>query len=220
MRRWLLRAVARLLPSADREFLLGDFEERSALRHRHRFWSVTLADWRDLAMLLWHCTRFRRPPAIRSDPAQRGDSQMRSLTGDFRFALRSIVRQPLYAAIAVLSLAVAIGANGLVFGLVDNLVLNPFRFPEADRLVSVGSAFPRLNIDEGFVEQHSPLEIDDMRRASSLANVAAFDLGNRAVSNGAEAQRVFTALLLDDPLPAMGQPPVLGRGFSGCDQRT
>lgn len=139
---------------------------------------------------------------------------MRSLISDLRYAMRSVGRQPLYAAVAVLSLAVAIGANGLVFGLVDNLVLNPFRFPEPDRLVSIGSAFPRLNIDEGFVEQHSPLEIDDMRRASSLMHVAAFDLGNRAVSNGTDAQRVFTALLLDDPLPAMGQPPVLGRGFS------
>jgi len=139
---------------------------------------------------------------------------MRLLWFDSRLALRQLAREPLYAAIGALSLAIAIGANGLVFGLVDNLVLNPFQFPEVDRIVSVGSAFPRLNVDEGFIEQHSPVEIDDFRRASTLEHIAAFDLGNRAVSNGTTTERVFTVLALDDPLPAMGQPAELGRGFS------
>jgi hypothetical protein len=78
----------------------------------------------------------------------------------------------------------------------------------------VGSAFPRLGDAEGFIEAHSPAEIDDFRRAASLTQVAAFDLGNRAVTNGASSERVFTALLLDDPIPALGIPPALGRGFT------
>jgi len=139
---------------------------------------------------------------------------MRQTVTDLGYAVRMLIHQPFYAAVAALSLAIAVGANGLVFGLVDNLVLNPFQFPDSERLVSIGSAFPRLNAEEGFIEQHSPAEIDDFRRASSLVNLAAFDLGNRAVSNGATAERVFTVLALDDPLPAMGQPAALGRGFT------
>jgi hypothetical protein len=136
---------------------------------------------------------------------------MRHLFADARFAVRLLARQPAYAAIAVLSLALAIGANGIVYGLVDGLVLRPFPFPDADRLVSVGSTFPKLEGEEGFIEQHSTLEIEDLRQARSLRHVTSFDLGNRAVSNGTDSTRVFTALVLDDPLPALGLPPALGR---------
>jgi putative ABC transport system permease protein len=139
---------------------------------------------------------------------------MRLLASDLRLALRQMGRQPSYTAIAVLSMAVAIGANGLVYGLVDNLVFNPFNFPDPGRLVSVSNAFPRINRDEGFIERHSPAEVEDIARASSLTAVGSFDLGNRAISNGSAADRVFTALILDDPLPAMARPPIHGRGFT------
>jgi len=139
---------------------------------------------------------------------------MRSTMQDLRYALRLLSRQRAYAAVAVLSLALAIGANGLVYGMVDSFVLNPFRFPDPDRLVSIGSAFPRLAEPEGFIEQHSTHEIQDFRTLETLDRLAAFDIGNRAISNGATAERKLTALLLDDPFPALGRPPALGRGFT------
>jgi predicted permease len=207
---WLIEAVVR--PPA-REFLLGDLDEQFARRaaghpRRARRWY-----WREAVRAVWHLRggRARRPASLRTPP---GDSLMRQIAADLRYVVRLLGRQPFYAVMATLSLAIAVGANGLVFGLVDNLVLNPFRFPDPGRLVSIGSTFPRLNTDEGFIEQHSPAEIGDFRRAATLTHVAAFDLGNRAVSNGATAERVFTVLAVDDPLPAMGQPPIHGRGFS------
>ncbi len=207
---WLIEAT---VAEPAREFLLGDLDEQFGRlapgdgRRASRWY------WRQALSAAWHVgVRGRRNP--RNPHRRPGDSPMRQMLSDVRFALRLLVRQPLYAAVATVSLTIAIAANGLVFGLVDNLVLNPFQFPDAGRLVSVGSTFPRLDAGEGFIEQHSPAEIDDFRRASTLRDVAAFDLGNRAVSNGSAAERVFTVLALDDPLPAMGQPPVHGRGFS------
>ena len=208
----LARAIAaRGVPPAAREFLLGDLEEQFGRRAsrdgltRARAWY-----WRQALGLIRHAYRPRRVASA----AVKGDSTVRHLLTDLRVALRLLRRQPSYAAVAVLSLTLAIAANGLVYSLVDSFVLNPFPFPDSGRLVSMGSTFPKLGSDEGFIEQHSTLEIEDVRHAGTLRHVAAFDLGNRAVSNGTESSRVFTALLLDDPLPALGLPPHLGRGFT------
>ncbi|HUF46978.1 MAG TPA: ADOP family duplicated permease [Vicinamibacterales bacterium] len=207
---WLL---ARTLGWSRHEFLLGDLDEEFMRRAgrapvRARLWYT-----RQAFLAVWH-VGFRARHRGAAHPVRQGDSMARQIRADVRYALRLLVRQPFYSAVAVSSLALAVAANGLVFGLVDNLVLNPFSFPDGDRLVSVGSTFPRLSADEGFIEQHSPAEIDDMRRADSLVHVAAFDLGNRAVSTPTSAENAFTALIVDDPLPAMGQPPALGRGFT------
>jgi putative ABC transport system permease protein len=207
------RLLERTVPEQAREFLLGDLREQFSHRAASGVGRARRWYWRQALGAVWHLARSRRHAA--SNPhTQPGDSEMRQTVTDLGYALRILVRQPFYAAVAALSLAIAIGANGLVFGLVDNLVLNPFQFPNAGTLVSIGSTFPRLNADEGFIEQHSPAEIEDFRRASSLVNLAAFDLGNRAVSNGVTSERVFTVLAVDDPLPAMGQPAALGRGFA------
>ena len=192
----------------DWEFLIGDLaESRAARRRAGAGWRADLwfaRQW--IAAFITH--RLRRTPA-----ADR--TLMRHLMQDIRFAGRLFAANRMFTAIAVLSLAVAIGANALVYGVVDALILNPFPFADSDRLVSVGSSYPKLDDDEGFVERHSPAEIDDFRTARSLTNVTAFDLGNRSVSNGdALAERYFTALVLDDPFPALRQTPVLGRGFT------
>lgn len=203
-----------LLAESERECLMGDLAEQFAdARRRHGGWGAWWRYWRQTLQAIWYLgARVRHRPS--SPRVRQGDSMVHRLLADVRFAFRLLLRQPAYTAVAVLSLTIAIGANGLVFGLADDLVFNPFHFPDADRLVSIGSTFPRLHGDEGFIEQHSPAEVDDFRRVAALRDVAAFDLGNRAVSNGSTAERVFTVLALDDPLPAMGQPPELGRGFT------
>ena len=139
---------------------------------------------------------------------------MDTLLQDVRYALRQFARRPGFTAIAVLSLAIGIGGNSLIYGLVDGLVLHPFPYPDPDRLVAVGLTFPKLSSDTTYVETMSPAEYADIRRSRAFSHLAAFDLGNRNISGGDVPERVFTALLLDDPLPVLGMPPALGRGFT------
>ena len=139
---------------------------------------------------------------------------MDTLLQDVRYALRSFVRRPGFTAIAVLSLALGIGGNTLIYGLVDGLVLNPFTYPEPDRLVSVGVTFPKLSSDTTYVEALSPAEYADIREARAFSSVAAFDLGNRNISGGDVPERVFTGLLLDDLFPVLNMKPAVGRGFT------
>ena len=139
---------------------------------------------------------------------------MDTILQDVWYALRQFGRRPGFAAVAVLSLAMAIGANSLIYGLVEGLVLRPFPYPDPDRLVAVGVGFPRMSGDTNYVEVLSPAEYADIRAVSSFASAAAFDLGNRNISGGDVPERVFTALLLDDLFPVIGMPPQLGRGFT------
>jgi putative ABC transport system permease protein len=139
---------------------------------------------------------------------------MDTLLQDVRYALRSFARRPGFTAVGLLSLALGIGANSLIYGLVDGFVLRPFSYPDPERLVVVGVSFPKLSADVAYVEALSPAEYADIRGARAFARTAAFDLGNRNISGGDVPERVFTALLLDDLFPVIGMKAALGRGFT------
>jgi len=139
---------------------------------------------------------------------------MDTLLQDLRYAFRQYVRRPGFTAIAVLSLALAIGGNSLIYGMLDGFVFHPFPYPEPDRLVAVGVTFPKLSSDTNYVEVLSPVEYLDIRQTRSFGAAGAFDLGNRNLTGGDVPERVFTALVLDDLFPVIGLAPTLGRGFS------
>jgi predicted permease len=139
---------------------------------------------------------------------------MDTIIQDISYALRQFVRRPGFAAVGILSLGLAIGANSLIYGLVQGFVLHPFPYPDPDRLVAVGVGFPRISNDTRYVEALSPAEYADIKGLRSFGPAAAFDLGNRNISGGDVPERVFTALLLDDLFPVIGMAPQLGRGFT------
>jgi hypothetical protein len=175
---WLL---ARTVPSRDRDALLGDmaeeFNERAAVStraarawYRRQVWSslvINLARWRPT------------PGALR----RRGDGMVRSLAGDLRFAARTLGRNGWFAAAVIGTLALGIGASTVVFSLVDVMVLHPFPYPEPDRLVTIGSEFPKLGRELSFFENLSPAEFEDLARDSrALRDVVAWDMGHRQVA--------------------------------------
>jgi putative ABC transport system permease protein len=150
------------------------------------------------------------PPRL---PSSAKRTAMDTFIGDLRYAVRQLIRRPGFAAIAVLSLGLAIGANSLIYGLLDGLVLRPFPYPDPDRLVAVGVSFPKVSADTSYIETLSPAEYLDIRKVRSFSHVASYDLGNRNIVGGDAPERVFTALVLDDLFPVIGLAPALGRGF-------
>jgi hypothetical protein len=145
---------------------------------------------------------------------QRRRGFMETLLQDVRYAARQFVRRPGFTAIAVLSLALAIGGNTLIYGVLDGFVFHPFPYPEPHRLVAIGATFPKVSSDTTYIEALSVPEYEDVRRSRSFSHIAGFDLGNRNVSGGDVPERVFTALLLDDLFPVVGMRPAMGRGFT------
>ena len=142
---------------------------------------------------------------------------METIVQDVRYAFRQFVHRPGFTAIAVLSLGLAIGGNSLIYGLVDGFVFRPFPFPDPDRLVAVGVAFPKVSSEVDYIETLSPPEYLDIRSAKSFAHVGSFDLGNRNITGGDVPERVFTAVLLDDLFSVIGMAPALGRGFTASE---
>jgi putative ABC transport system permease protein len=139
---------------------------------------------------------------------------MGNLVQDIRYAIRSLARVPGFSLTVIASLALGIGANTLVYSLVDSLVLRPFAFPEAHRLVAVGVRFADSD-NRNFIETISAPEYEDIRTTSrSLERLFAFDLGNRNISGGDQPERVFTAFVWGDPFATVGLRPHLGRGFT------
>jgi predicted permease len=205
--------------------LLAAFDDES-FDVRHAGMAGRLRMWRYLSGDLLASASRRRYAALAGTlrrAAGRGEPQlprqqrrrfMETLAQDIRYAFRQFVRRPGFAAVAILSLALAIGGNSLIFGLLDGFVFHPFPYPEPDRFVSVGVTFPKISSETTYVEALSPAEYADIKGRSSFTSLAAFDLGNRNVSGGDVPERVFTALLLDDLFPVIGMRPALGRGFS------
>jgi predicted permease len=136
-------------------------------------------------------------------------------------ALRSTARHPAFTSVVVLTLGAGIGANTTIFSAVHGLVLRPFPFPEPDRIVGVGTAYPRLGIELTFFEHLSPAEYLDVRNdVAALENVVAWDMGNRQIAGEGPPQNVFTGFWWGDALRTLGMDAHLGRGFTDEESRT
>lgn len=146
---------------------------------------------------------------------------MDAFVQDLQFALRTLRRAPGFAAVIVISLALGIGANTLVYSALDGLVLHPFAFPDPNRLVAVGVTYPKISAERSFIETLSPPEYVDIQGGTpSLERVSAYDLGNRSISGGDHPERVFTAFVWGDPLSTIGLSPFLGRSFRAEETTT
>ena len=111
-----------------------------------------------------------------------------NLLSHVQYAGRVLKRAPGFTLIATLTLALGIGANTVVFSIVDSTVLNPFPFPDPKSLVGVGPAFPRLGQELSYFEALSPAEYEDIRTQSrSLEGVVAWDMGNRQLATENDA---------------------------------
>jgi putative ABC transport system permease protein len=133
--------------------------------------------------------------------------------------LRTFRRTPLFTGLIVATLAVGIGATTLVFSIADGLVLNPFPYPEPNRLVGVGSAYPKLNAELGFWEVLSPPEyLDIANQSRTLTDVVAWDMGNRQIDE-LGTENVFSAFWWGDVLPTLRMTPAAGRGFLSDEVR-
>ena len=213
--RYLLRAYPRWFRERYEADLVAAFAaERAGYRGWFapmRFWMFIVLDLSISACRIRLVSGRRMPQPIDSPPRR---SAMEALAQDLRHAFRQLLRRPGFTAVAVLSLALGIGGNAIIFAFFDGFVLHPFAYPEPDRVVAIGSTFPRMSSEERFIEAISIPEYVDIQSARSIRSIAAFDGGNRNISGGDRPERVVTMLALTDLFGPFGLQPALGRGFT------
>src|ERR671919_1413606 len=94
---------------------------------------------------------------------------------DVRYAFRALRRQPGFAIITVLTLALGIGANTAIFSVVNGVLLRPLEYPDPDRLVFITSRFPQLGFDQFWVDTGE--YVDFRNHNKSFASVGAYSIG-------------------------------------------
>ncbi|BDU74710.1 ABC transporter permease [Mesoterricola silvestris] len=135
---------------------------------------------------------------------------MNRLAFNLKWALRSLAGTPAFTAMAVLILALGIGANAAIFALVDRALLRPLDYPHAGRLVSMWET----HASDGSIASVSPANFADWQReARGFDSLAAVCNTAVNVTGGAEPVRAYGLRATWTLFQVLGVPPALGRGF-------
>ena len=140
---------------------------------------------------------------------------MSTLLQDIRFSIRMLVKNPGFAAIAILTLALGIGANTALFSVVNGVLLNPLAYPHSEQLVTVYGKTP------GFARAPiSYLNFLDWQRATrTFSSMALYRNEPYNLTGTGEAELVGGSMISADFFPTLGVTPVLGRNFRTDDDR-
>jgi len=136
---------------------------------------------------------------------------MENLSGDIRFAVRSLLKRPGFTLIAVVTLALGIGANTAIFSAINALLLKPLPFPELDRVVAIWDKQPSRGVLHNEVAMANYL--DWQAQNKSFEQLAIYRWWNANLTGGDSPERVQGFLVSANFLDAIGVKPIMGRNF-------
>ena len=132
---------------------------------------------------------------------------------DLRYAVRVLAKSPGFAAIAVLTLALGIGANTALFSVVNGVLLNPLPYPRPDRLTALYSHTKQFE----FSSISYPNFLDWQRDNRSFSELAAYRSDDFNMTGKGEPERLRAEMVSADFFPVLGVQPVVGRVIDGKD---
>ena len=150
---------------------------------------------------------------------QRSTRPLEDLARDAAYALRGLRRSPGFAAVAVLTLGLGIGATAAIFSVVRGVLLRPLPYAEPEQLVTLWTRFlPVSGLDFPQFWVSAPEYLDYRESNRSLSHVAALStLGVTLTGTNAEPQRVSGALVTGDFFRTLGVEAALGRALAPAD---
>jgi putative ABC transport system permease protein len=178
---------------------------------------LALAEFRSGNVLAQYMAPLRQahvPPSI--TPGVQTGHALTDLTQDLRYTVRVFWKQPGFAAVAVLTLALGIGATTAIFSVIYGVLLKPLPFAEPDRLVGMWHTAPELGLD---LFNQSPATYftyrDENRVFEDVGMWAPFP--DVSLTGRGEPERVQALYVTDGTLPILKVQPLLGRLFSKAD---
>ena len=146
---------------------------------------------------------------------RRGFPFVESVLQDIRFGLRMLRKSPGFTAVAVLTLALGIGANTAIFSVVDAVLIRPLPFQRPSEIVSLHEGLPKMGYSKmGF----SPPDLLVFARAQkSFTDLGFFQDQHVDISSQGEPARVTAARVSSSLFPMLGAQPILGRAFTPAE---
>jgi putative ABC transport system permease protein len=138
-----------------------------------------------------------------------------TLLQDVRYSLRTLARQPGFAVVTVLTLALGIGANTAIFGIVNGVLLRPLPYRDADSVVLLWSHW--TNWAKTWVSE--PELADYRSQAQTLEHVSGFTTDSFNLTGSGEPVRVRAAQVQASLFAALGVQPIAGRVFAADEDR-
>jgi predicted permease len=143
-----------------------------------------------------------------------------SLRDDTRYALRALVRSPLFTITALLTLAIGCGANTAVFSVIDGVLLKPLPYPNPEELVAVwhdAPGAPGIADVSGALRMSPSMLVTYQDENRSFEKIGMWVSGTASVTGIGEPEQVASVALLGDVLQALEVPPLLGRWLDASD---
>ena len=198
--RWF-RRLLRLLPFDMRSDYGADMEQ--VFRDERR---AAASDGRGGTLRVWS-------RAIAGLLAVGPREHLVQLRQDIRYTIRSMLRQPGFVAISLLTLALGIGANTAIFNLVRAVLLKPLPYHEPERLVAVWNRWDGTDA----ARLSNPEFLDYAEKSRTLTLAGSSSTAVNISSDGGEPERVSAGLITPDALDVIGVAPALGRPFRDAD---
>jgi predicted permease len=144
-----------------------------------------------------------------------------TLCRDVRYALRTLRHNPIFTVVALLTLAIGIGANTAAFSVVNSVLLQPLPYPKPDELIAVwhtAPGAPGIADVSGGLRLSPSMCVTYAETNRTFQEIGCWFAGSAAVTGVAEPEQVRALLVSGGTLQALGVQPVLGRWLSEADQ--
>jgi putative ABC transport system permease protein len=208
---WLIRFAGLIVPHRLRTDWRQEWE--AELRNRE----LLLAEWENLnwqtKLDLLHRSLGAFWDALLLQPRRLEDEMFQ----DLRFGARMLLKHKGFTAVAVLTLALGIGANTAIFTVANAVVLRPLPFPEAERLIR----FWESNPGRGWPEfSASAPNFQDWQKQQSVCELAAYEFATFNITGSGEPERVATLGVTVNLFSTLGVLPAHGRNFLSEEEQT
>src|SRR5215813_14120089 len=135
---------------------------------------------------------------------------MNTLLQDLKYGVRILLKHPLVTAIAIVTLALGIGANTAIFSVVNAVLLNPLPYREPDRVVALWEKVPNLGRS-----RVAPANFHDWKKQNTVfEDVAAFGRNSLTLTGDGEPEQLVGARVSSGYFAVIGVEPIIGRSFS------
>lgn len=139
---------------------------------------------------------------------------METIINDIRYGIRGLIKRPGFTAVAVLTLALGIGANSAIFSVLNAVLLRSLPYADADRIVRIDETEGK-----GGMGVSPPNLLDFQQQNQTFDSVAGYTAGSFILMRAGEPLRVQSCAISADLFPVLGVNPLIGRSFLAADER-